>query len=1162
MAKPFVHLHAHTDYSLLDGACGVQDLVALAVEQGSPAVAVTDHGNLFGAVKFYNAAKKAGINPIIGCEVYVAQGSRTNRDEKSRYNHLVLLCENTEGYRNLSKLVSAGFLEGFYRKPRVDKELLAQHSKGLICLSACLRGEINEALLADKYDDAKRLAYQYSDLFGKGNYYLEIQDQGLPQEKIINPMIVRLSQETGLPLVATNDAHYLQRDDARAQDALLCIQTGRTLKDETRLKFSTQEFYIKSYDEMNALFGEIPEVLDRTLEIAERCHCELEKVAQPFPRFDVPEGYTLDSYFDFVARQGFAKRRVKLEALAARGQLEHPLHDYEERLSREIAMIQQMKFSGYFLIVWDFIQFAKKRGIPVGPGRGSAAGSAVSWSLEITDIDPLRYELIFERFLNPERVSMPDIDIDFCMNRRSEVIDYVTQKYGRENVAQIITFGTLAAKAAIKDVGRVMDVPYADMDKVAKLVPNVLNIKIHDAVAQAPLLQQAIEKDERLKQVFETAERLEGFVRNASVHAAGVVIAPQPLRELVPLYKTNRDEITTQYDMKDLEKLGLLKMDFLGLTTLTSVTDCLELIRIHRGEMLAIDEIPLDDEKTYELFSQARTMGVFQFESSGMCDVLRRARPSRLEDLTALNALFRPGPMKDIDDFIARKHGLKPVTYEFKELEPILRETYGIVVYQEQVMQIAHHLAGFTLGQADLLRRAMGKKDKAQMAAQKEMFVKGGVERGHNKAKFAELFEVLEPFAGYAFNKSHSAAYAYLAYVTGYLKIHYTVEFMAAVLTCEAGLGNTDKVVRYINEAREMGLTVLPPDINLSGLNFTPEGLERIRFGLRAVKNVGENAILAILEARQIVGGDAGRFTSLYQFCEKTDLRAMNKRVVESLIKAGALDSLNPAKGQTCRAALTAAVDKAFESGMKAQRDRQSGQGGLFGMLMPADSGGDSEALPNVAEWSETERLAGEKETIGFYLSGHPLGVYLEKMSAICSADSSTLENLAQGDEVTLGGLINSVRAVRSRKGDMWAQVRLEDLNGFVDLLVFPEAYKRIADRLQSDAAVFVRGRVNPEESGPPKINVTDLVPLDNVPIPALPDHLMVRVLLGRNGGDTAAKLADLFQRKPGTAKVRLELVEETGRRLNLDPPATVRPDREFLESLEKICGKGCYQLI
>jgi DNA polymerase-3 subunit alpha len=1153
--KQFVHLHAHSDYSLLDGACGIQKLVDLAKEQNSPAVALTDHGNLFGAVKFHSKAKYAGINPVIGCEVYMAQGSRSSRSQQDHYNHLILLCETTEGYRNLSKLVSAGYLEGFYHKPRIDKEILAQHTKGLICMSACLRGEINEALLADHYDDAKRIAYQYSDMFGKNNYFLEIQDQGLPQEKEINPRLVRLSQETGIPLVASNDAHYLQRDDARAQDALLCIQTGRTLADPNRLKFSTQEFYVKSYDEMRALFGEIPQVLDITLDIAERCHCEITGSDQPFPKFDVPDGFTLDSYFEHVSRIGYAKRREKLDILAAAGKLANPLEDYDARLTREIAMIQQMKFSGYFLIVWDFIQFAKKRGIPVGPGRGSAAGSVVSWVLEITDLDPLSYGLIFERFLNPERVSLPDIDIDFCMNRRGEVIDYVTQKYGRENVAQIITFGTLGTKAAIKDVGRVMEVPYGDMDKIAKLVPNVLNITIDDAIEQAPLLQQAIEKDSRLAEVIETAKKLEGFVRNASVHAAGVVIAPQPLRELVPLYRTVRDEITTQYDMKDLEKLGLLKMDFLGLTTLTTVTAALVLIKENRGETLEIENIPLNDEKTYELFSRAQMMGIFQFESSGMCDILRRTKPSRLEDLIALNALYRPGPMKDIDDFIGRKHGLREVTYDFPELEPILSETYGIVTYQEQVMQIAHDLAGFTLGEADLLRRAMGKKDKVQMQAQKEKFVDGCVAKGYDKRKVTTLFEVLEPFAGYAFNKSHSAAYAYLAYVTGYLKTHYAVEFMSAVLTSEAELGNTDKVVKYINEAREIGLTVLPPDINLSGLNFTPESRDRIRFGLRAVKNVGENAINAIIEARK----EVGRFHSIYQFCEKTDLRVMNKRVVESLIKAGALDSMNPGQGQACRAALTAAVDRAFESGAAAQRDKQAGQGGLFGAMMAAET--VEQQLPNVAEWSEAERLNGEKETVGFYLSGHPLAVYLEKMQAICSADSSSLEGRSQGDEVTLGGLINGVRIVRSRKGENWAQVRLEDLNGFIELLVFPEAYKRIAERLQTDAAVFVRGRVNPDESGPPKINVTDLVPLDSVSQPALPSNLLVQVRLGRNG-DTAGKLAELFQRKPGAARIRLELVYEDGRRLNFDPPATVRPDREFLVSLEKICGKGSYQLI
>ncbi len=1155
--KSFVHLHAHTDYSLLDGACGVEDLVKLVTEQGAPGIAVTDHGNLFGAVKFYNEAKKAGIRPIVGCEVYVAQTSRKNRDDKERYNHLVLLCETDEGYRNLTRLVSSGFLEGFYRKPRIDKEILAQHSKGLICLSACLKGEIAETLMAGNYDAAKRAAYLFSDLFGKGNYFLEIQDQGLPQEKEINPLLVRLSQETGIPLVATNDAHYLRPEDAKAQDTMVCIQTGRMLNDTSRLKFSTQEFYVKSYEEMAVMFGEIPYVLDITQAIAERCHFELKAVSNPFPEFAVPDAYTLDSYFEHVTRQGFARRREKLEWLAGQGKLKNSLDDYEKRLNLEIAMIQQMKFSGYFLIVWDFIRFAKERGIPVGPGRGSAAGSVVSWALGITDLDPLHYGLLFERFLNPERVSLPDIDIDFCMNRRGEVIEYVTQKYGRENVAQIITFGTLGAKAAIKDVGRVMDIPYADMDKLAKQVPNVLNITIEDALEQSPTLQQTIEKDERLQEVVEVAQRLEGFVRNASVHAAGVVIAPQPLLNLLPLYRTNKDEIVTQYDMKDLEKLGLLKMDFLGLATLTVVTDALELIRRHRGENLDLESLPLDDVPTYELFSKALTDGVFQFESSGMRDVLRRARPTRLEDLIALNALFRPGPMKDIDDFVARKHGIRPVTYEIPELEPILSETYGILVYQEQVMQIAHDLAGFSLGEADLLRRAMGKKDMAQMEAQKEKFVEGAVSRGFPRDKVDDLFEAIEPFAGYAFNKSHSAAYAYLAYVTAYLKVHYSVEFLAALLTSEALLGNTEKVVRYINECRELGVSVLPPDINLSDLNFSPDGRDKIRFGLRAVKNAGENSITAILEARTA----GGAFRSLYEFCERVDGRQLNKRLVESLIKAGAMDSLNPAGGKAGRAALMAALDKALEAGTHLQRDRQAGQSSLFGAL-PQEQLPDP-GLPNVPEWPEAERLTGEKETVGFYLSGHPLAAYLEKLREICSADSATLDGRSQGDDVTLGGLIHSVRASKTKRGDPWALVRLEDLQGFIDLLVFPEAYKRLAERLQPDAAVFVRGRINPEENGPPKINVTDIVPLDSVQPPRLAENVLIRIRLGRNGGNYATRLAELFQRKPGSARVHIELIEqETGARLTMDPQITIRPDRDFLESLEKICGKGSYQII
>ncbi len=1151
----FVHLHLHTDYSLLDGACDIEGLVELAQQHRMPAVAVTDHGNLFAAVKFYNAAQKAGIKPVIGCEVYVTQGSRHSRSEQDRYNHLVLLCENQEGYRNLIQLVSAANLEGFYYRPRVDREILTQRSKGLICLSACLRGELAEALAAGQYDAAKRLAYTYQDIFGRDNFFLEMQDQGIDLEKRLNPMIYRLSQETGMPVLATNDTHYLSREDTRAHDVLLCIQTGKTQSDPSRLRFATPEFYLKSYEEMSRVFGEIPEVLDRTLDVAERCNLTLERIQEPFPHFEVPAGYTLDSYLERAARQGFARRRPKLEALARAGRLKCSLGEYEERLSRELDIIQRMKFSGYFLIVWDFIQFAKRQGIPVGPGRGSAAGSIVSWALEITDLDPLDYGLLFERFLNPERVSLPDIDIDFCMNRRGEVIDYVTRKYGRENVAQIITFGTLGAKQAIKDVGRVLDIPYGEMDRLAKVIPNVLNITIAEALHQSVQLRQAVERDPRLQQVVETAQRLEGFVRNAGVHAAGVVIAPKPLTDLVPLYRTNRDEIVTQYDMNDLEQVGLLKMDFLGLTTLTIVDDTLKLLRA-RGVDLKLEDIPLDDAATYALFSRGQTSGVFQFESAGMRDILRRHQPTRIEDLTALNALYRPGPIQGgmIDDFIKRKHGERPLTYELPELKEILEETFGVIVYQEQVMQIAHRLAGYSLGEADLLRRAMGKKKPEEMAAQRERFVQGAIARGFQEKKVVRIFELMEQFAGYGFNKSHSAAYAYLAYLTAYLKAHYPVEFMAALLTSETG--NTEKVVKYINECREMGITVLPPDINVSDINFTPVG-DAVRFGLRAIKNVGENAIRAVLEARRAVG----RFTSLLQFCEKVELHQMNKRVLESLIKAGAMDSLG-----TRRAQLMVALDRALEAGAKAQRDRESGQQGLFGP--PAESElaalhDPRQRLPDLPEWEERQLLAFEKEMLGFYVSGHPLATYLEKLREICSADTSTLESRPAGEEVTIGGLIAAVRSMRSKKGDAWAIAQLEDLNGFVDLLIFPETYRRVYDRLAPDAAVFVRGRINPEENAPVRIAVTDLVPLEAVEV-KLPENLIIRIRLRQNGAAAAAarRLAELFQRKPGQANVRLEIVREGDFSLTLEPAAKVCPDKEFLAQVEAICGKDAVILI
>src|SRR5215469_12138731 len=923
----FVHLHCHTDYSLLDGACAIPGLMKIVAEQKMPAVAMTDHGNLFGAVEFYNAGKAAGVHPVIGCEVYVSQQGHKTRSDQDRYNHLVLLCETQEGYRNLIKLVSTSYLDGFYYKPRIDLDLLSQHSKGLIGLSACLRGHIAETILADKYEDARRLSHTYSDILGRNNFFLEVQDHHLDQDKKLTPELNRLSHETGLPLVATNDSHYLRRDDARAHEILMCIQTGKSMNDANRMRWNTPDFYLKSRDEMMQLFGELEDALDRTGEIAARCNVSLEKVKEPFPRFDVPQGQTTDAYFEYVAREGFEKRRPRLEAMRAKGVLKHDLPEYMERLEREIRMIQTMKFSGYFLIVWDFIRYAKDRGIPVGPGRGSAAGSLVGYAMSITDIDPLQYGLLFERFLNPERVSMPDIDVDFCVNGRGEVIKYVTEKYGREQVAQIITFNTLGARAAIKDVGRALEMPFADVERVTKLVPGVLNITLEDSMKAEPGFAEAAKKDSRVDDVLKAALRLEGLARNCSVHAAGVVISPQPLKDLVPLYKTNRDEIVTQFDMNSLDKLQLLKMDFLGLTTLTLIQDALRLIEKSHGVRIFPEDLPLDDPKTYEVFGKGFTSGVFQFESDGMRDILRRYQPSRLEDLTALNALYRPGPIQGgmVDDFIERKWGRRAVQYDLPELKALLEETYGVIVYQERVMQISNLVAGYSLGDADLLRRAMGKKKPEEMAKQRERFIKGSVERGFPQKKIEKIFDLMEQFAGYGFNKSHSAAYAYLAFVTAYLKAHYPTDFMAALLTSETG--NTLKVVKYINECREMGIRILPPDVNYSEWNFTPDG-EAIRFGLGAVKNLGQSAVEAIGKARE----QEGRFSSIYQLCEKVDLGAVNRRMIESLIKAGAMDQLEGGRSQKF-----AVIESAMEAGARAQRDRESGQVGLFGEALPGE---------------------------------------------------------------------------------------------------------------------------------------------------------------------------------------------------------------------------------
>ncbi len=1155
----FVHLHLHTDYSLLDGACDVEKLCQRVHELGMPAVAMTDHGNIFGAVHFANAAYKHGVKPIVGCELYVCKKDdhHTERTppEGDTYNHLLVLAENEEGYRNLVKITSEASLHGFYYKPRISKKFLAEHSRGLIGLSGCLKGEVAERLMENNYDAARAAAGQFADIFGKENFFLEIQDQGLEMEHRIHPGLFKLEQDLGLPLVATNDSHYLCEDDAHAQDVMVCIQTGKSIHDTARMKFDGTQFFVKNAAEMARVFKDSPDVVTRTVDIAERCHLKIEKIPNPFPQFEVPAGYTIDSYFAHVTREGFARRLETLRPLAEKGKLKHSISDYEQRLERELGIIQQMKFPGYFLIVWDFIRYAKERDIPVGPGRGSAAGSLVSYALGITDIDPLQHELLFERFLNPERVSMPDIDIDFCMNRRGEVIDYVTQKYGRDNVAQIITFGTMATKAALKDVGRAMDIPYADVDRIVKMVPTQLNITLEQAIEDSPQLREAIEKDAQIRELFETAKKLEGLVRNSGVHAAGVVISPRPLTDLVPLHRTKNDEIVTAFDMVAIEKMGLLKMDFLGLTTLTILTDALKLIQQTRGTAITLEQIPLEDHETYQkVFHKGLTSGVFQFESHGMRDVLRKYQPNSIEDLTALNALYRPGPIQGgmIDDFVDRKHGRKKVEYELPELQQVLQETLGVIVYQEQVMQIANRLAGYSLGEADLLRRAMGKKKAEEMAQQRERFVKGAAERKYPPKKIEKIFDLMAQFAGYGFNKSHSAAYALLAYHTAYLKTHYPVEFMAALLTSVTG--STDDVVKYINECREMGIVVLAPDINISDANFTPHG-ESIRFGLAAVKNVGGNAIESIVAARKKLG----TFKSIFEFCENVDLRLLNKRVIESLVKSGAMDAFGR------RAQLMAVLDKAMEQAQKAQRDAESGQHGLFGVFQD-ESAAVNDSLPQTPDWDEHTRLSAEKEILGFFISGHPLEKYKDKLAdlrALSVEEIAGMKNSTGKDEtITTAGIISNQRVQKSKRGDFYAQCTLEDMSGSIDMIVFPEAFKRIGDKVKLEVPVLVKAGVRIEEGANPKITAAEIMPLEDAKVP-LPKNIRVRIPIEASSEATIDSLHSLFLERKGEARVLFDVERAGDFMVVMEAEGyNVVPDRNFIARVEQLCGRGAVRII
>jgi DNA polymerase-3 subunit alpha len=1110
----FVHLHVHSEYSLLDGAAQLDKLVAKAKELKFPAIALTDHGNLFGAVDFYLAAQKSGVKPIVGCELYVAPGGRKERGSGDGgyegANHLTVLVRNLAGYRNLIKLVSKAYLEGFYYKPRVDKELLERHADGLLVLSGCLNSEVSRAISAGDLARARETAGWYQEVFGKDHYFMEVQAHGLDEQRRVTAETLTIARALGAPVAGTNDSHYLESTHGRAHEALLCIQTGSMLTDPKRWRFSTEEFYVKSAEEMAAVFSETPEACRNTLAVAERCNLTLEFGRFHLPRYTVPENHTLESYLEHLAREGLALRYGA-----------SPGDAIEARLAHELSIIEKMGFAGYFLVVWDFIHYARQKGIAVGPGRGSSAGSLVAYCLGITNIDPIRYGLLFERFLNPERISMPDMDIDFADDRRDEVIRYVAERYGHDVVAHIITFGTLGAKAAIRDVGRVLGMPYGDVDRIAKLVPSFpLNITLDDAYQKSPPLAEMVKSQPAVKELWDIARTLEGCTRHASVHASAVVISDEPLDQHIPLYKDpKRPELITGYAMGPIEKLGLLKMDFLGLRTLTVLANTAALIRESRGVTIDFDALPLDDARAYALLSEARTFGVFQLESAGMRDALRGLRPERLEDVIAMVSLYRPGPMDLIPDFIARKHGRAKITYEHPAMEKFTRETYGIMVYQEQIMQIASEMGGFTMGEADTLRRAMGKKDRDLMATQRAKFIAGCAERGTSAAKAERVWELMEKFAGYGFNKSHAAAYALVAYQTAYFKANYPVEFMAALLTSE--MGDTDKIVKYIEECRAMGIEVKPPDVNVSAVQFSVAG-GAIRFGLAAIKNVGEAAMESILRTRKA----DGRFQGLEDFCVRVDLRLVNRRVIESLIKAGAFDGL----GLT-RAHLLATTDAALESGQRQQRERAEGQGSFFD-LIPEAAAPKHDATSMVPEWEPDQRLAFEKEVLGFYVSGHPLARFRDAAVLKGATPSGDLATRPSGARVWLFGHVVALKETATKSGNRMAFVTLEDTEGTIEVTIFPEPFKAAAEPLRSRQPLWIKGRIDDGDKGrgvlaeEVRLLETVLGEAGDAPVSAgEPNALRVRVVPGADPRATVAAVREICAAHRGRVPLFLHVV-------------------------------------
>jgi DNA polymerase-3 subunit alpha len=1128
----FVHLHVHTAYSLLDGAIRLPDLVQRVQELEMNAVAITDHGNLFGVLDFYEKVKKAGIKPLLGCELYVAPGSRHDRKAKGDHNHLVVLAMDQQGYRNLVRLVTQAHLEGFYYKPRVDKELLAELNSGLIALSSCLHGEVSHHLLSDDPKSAEAAARQYAEIF-PGRFYLEAQANNLPEQIKLNEALLELAPRWGLPLVATNDCHYLKPEDARAHDVLLCIQTGKTVNTSGRMKFQTDQLYFKTPEEMARMFP--AELIARTREIADRCDVALELGTYHFPVFPESTGESMEEQLDRKAREGLTRR------LADKRAHSRPEADYWQRLDYELKCLAQMGFAGYFLVVADIINYARKKNVPVGPGRGSAAGSLVAFSLGITDLDPLAYGLIFERFLNPERLSPPDIDMDFCYERRGEIIHHVAKTYGWENVAQITTFGSMKSRQVIRDVGRALEVPYAEVDKIAKLVPEQLKMTVARALEQEPRLREARDTNPTVAEILTVAQALEGLPRHASTHAAGLVIADRPLVDYLPLYKGNKGELVTQFDMKGVERVGLVKFDFLGLRTLTVIDQAVRFIRQNHDKSFDIHAIPLDDPQTFALLQAANTAGVFQLESEGMRALMVRLKPTTFEDIIALVALYRPGPMESgmIDDYVRRKHGEEEVAYFLPQLAAILKETYGVILYQEQVMQIAAEVSGFSLAEADILRRAMGKKIPEVMAAQRERFVTGAVERKIPKAKADDLFTLIEKFAGYGFNKSHSAAYALIAYQTAFLKAHYPLEFLAALLNSE--INQTTSLAKHIMEAREQGLVLLPPDINLSQRDFAVED-GKVRYGMAGVKNAGSGAIQEVVDTRK-----NGRFESFSDFLERVNLSKVNRKVIEALIQAGAFDAI-----EKNRARLLAGLDIGLDRAQRAKNLQAIKQMSMFEAL--AESVTD-DWLPDTPEWEESEKLAREKAALGVYLSGHPLDSYRHILKSWVKVTTADLPDTPDGESVALGVVVTASKEKVSKKGGRVAILTVEDLTGSVDVLVFGDILDKMAPWLsQASLPLWLKGDVVQEERGT-KLVAREVAPL-GTSLPRWPSRLDLRLRASTLTMEQLVALREVLHRHQGTVPAFLHFLnpQENGI-LALPDSLALTPSEELAAEVNHLFG-------